>query len=187
MDAILNAFDVMKTNAPVILTIIAGLWVIQALNWALHYRLNIFGIYPRRLFGLVGVVFSPFLHGNATHLFMNSIPLFILGSFVTIYGLNTFLLATLLIALFSGFAVWCFGRQALHIGASGIILGYFGFLLASAYNQHTAVAIISAIVCLFYLGSMLYGIIPNQGRESWEAHLFGFIAGVLVSFIVVAH
>ncbi len=176
----------MKANAPYVLAIIGALWVIQLINAACKYRLNILGIYPRRIPGLIGIVCSPLLHGNAKHLFLNSFPLFILGCFVMVYGVPIFWQVTFMVALMTGFAVWVFGRKAMHIGASGIIMGYFGFLLATAYHQHSAIAIVSVVVCLFYLGSLLLSVIPQRGEASWEAHLFGLLSGLVSSYLLSA-
>src|SRR5690606_2972312 len=96
------------------------------------YRLNIFGIYPRKIPGIIGIVFSPFLHGSAQHLFFNSIPLVVLAALILVKGHLYFYEVTIWIAVFSGVLTWLFGRSAFHIGASSVIMGYWGFLLFEA-------------------------------------------------------
>ncbi len=171
----------MQTNALVALEIIGLLWAIQLVNMSLHYRLNILGIYPRHPFGLIGIFTSPFLHGNINHLFFNSIPLFLLLVLMLANGFSYFLNVTLNIMIFSGIAVWLFGRQAMHVGASGVIMGYMGFLLTQAYFHPNASGLILGALALYYCGSILMHLLPTDVKTSWEGHLFGFAAGVAVA------
>ena len=122
-----------KQNSHFLLGILAVLWLVHCVNWMLKYRLNYLGILPRHWLGLPGIVLSPLLHGDFNHLFFNSVPLLILANFVLTLGFHTFLIVTSIIVLLSGMAVWCFGRKAIHIGASGLVMGYWGFLLINAY------------------------------------------------------
>lgn len=157
---------------------VASLWIVHFLNWLLRYRLNYFGILPRHVLGLPGIFFAPFLHGSFEHLFLNSIPAFILIDLVCIYGTSVFISLTLYIVIVSGFAIWLFGRKALHIGASALILGYWGFLLAGSFYQSSALTVILAVICFFYLGSMALSLLPIQKGASWEGHVFGCLAGI---------
>jgi membrane associated rhomboid family serine protease len=171
----------MKANAVVALEIIGLLWAIQLINMALGYKLNVFGIYPRHPFGLIGIFTSPFLHGHVNHLFFNSIPLFLLLVLMLANGLPFFLNTTLNIMIFSGLAVWLFGRKALHVGASSVIMGYMGYLLMQAYYQPSAVTLILGALALYYCGSILMHLLPSDVKTSWEGHVFGFAAGVAVA------
>lgn len=173
---------IMKANSPVALTIIAVLWGIQVLNASVHYRLNLLGIIPRELFGLGGIAFSPFLHGNANHLFFNSIPLFFLLNLMLAYGWHPFVVFTVNIALFGGLLTWFLGRNAVHVGASGVIMGYMGFLLMQAIHQRTAYTLILGAIALYYCSSILLSLIPSDAKTSWEGHIFGFIAGLAVGY-----
>lgn len=172
------SISLMKENMPFVLTLVAGLYGIHIINFLLGYRLNIFGIYPRRIWGLPGIFFSPFLHGNFNHLFFNSIPLFILFNLVLLSGTNTFYSVTATIVILGGLGTWLFGRPALHIGASGLIMGYWSYLLLNAYQQGTAMSIMLGLVCVYYLGGLLLNLFPLEARTSWEAHVFGFCAGI---------
>lgn len=172
------SISLLKGNMPFVLAIIGGLYLIHFINFILGYRLNILGIYPRNVFGLIGIVTSPFLHGNFNHLFFNSIPLFILLSFVLLNGLNTFLSVTATIMLIGGLGTWLFGRKALHIGASGVIMGYWSYLLLNAYQQPTVMSLALGLVCIYYFGSLLLNLFPLEARSSFEAHIFGFIGGL---------
>lgn len=170
-------FETMAHNLPLVIALIVGLWLINFVNWLVKYRLNILGIYPRTWHGLIGIIFCPILHGDFNHVFFNSIPLFILINLVLLQGLNYFVCASLVIVLLGGFGVWCFGRRAIHIGASGLIMGYFGYILFNAYYQHTLIAIILGLICIYYLGGLLIYLFPSKEKMSWEGHVFGFFAG----------
>jgi membrane associated rhomboid family serine protease len=165
-------------------TLLLVLWGIQLLNSLLQYRLNHLGILPRRAEGLLGIFISPFLHGSYTHLFLNSIPFFVLGALVLVAGKTVFLQISLLIIVISGCVVWIFGRPAYHIGASALILGYWGFLLCNAYIQRSFMAFFLALLCLYYFGSLIYSLFPQEERTSWEGHLAGFLSGVFASYFL---
>lgn len=179
---VVNIVAAVKVNLPFVLSILGLLWLVQCVNALLGYRLNYLGIYPRSFFGLVGIVCSPFLHGNFNHLFFNSIPLFVLMSLVLVYGTTAFLHITGTIIVFSGAATWLLGRRAIHIGASNLIMGYWSFLLTLAISQHSTMTLILGAVCVYYLGGLVTGLVPTDKSVSWEGHVFGFIAGILVAY-----
>ena len=108
-----------------ILTFAGILWAIEVINATLSHGLNIFGIYPRDIDGLWGLVFWPFLHGSIQHLAVNTTPFVVLGWFIALRGPVIFLQTTMVITLLAGAGVWIFGREAFHIGASGLVFGYF--------------------------------------------------------------
>jgi membrane associated rhomboid family serine protease len=178
-----TAFALLQKNISLILILIASLYVIHFINWILGHRLNMLGIYPRKAWGLFGIVFSPFIHGHFNHLFFNSIPLFVLASFVLLNGLPTFYFVSVTIILLSGIATWAFGRRGFHIGASGVIMGYWGYLLINAYHQETALSIALAGVCIYYFGGLLFHLFPTEVKSSWEGHVFGFLAGVAAAYL----
>lgn len=171
-----------KSELPFMGYILLVMWTVNIFNWVLGSPLNILGIYPRSLFGLIGIIFSPLLHGNFNHLFFNSIPFFVLGMFILMLGQNLFIGVTVLIAVLQGFLVWMFGRKYLHIGASGVISGYFGFVLCLAYFNPNLISIILAVVTLYYFGSIIFGVIPTSELISWESHLAGLIAGIVLAY-----
>jgi membrane associated rhomboid family serine protease len=166
------------------LLFLAVLWVINILNWMIGSRLNkTFGLYSRRLDGLLGIIFSPFLHQNFNHLFFNSIPLFILGLVILSRGLNLFISVSILTILVGGFGVWLFGRRAIHIGASGVVTGYFGFILTTACLYPNFTTLLLAMIVVYYFGSIFLGIFPQEDKVSWESHFFGFLSGILSAYI----
>lgn len=175
-------FDLIQANIHLTLLILGLLWIIQIINYITGYRLNNLGIYPRRIHGLTGILFSPFLHGSFTHLFFNSIPLFVLIDFMLLKGINHFLYLTLLIMLGSGFATWLFARRGFHVGASHVAMGYLGYLLLNAYRHPSILTMMLAILCVYYFGGLLLSIFPQEEKTSWEGHLFGFLTGITVVY-----
>lgn len=176
-------FDLIQANLHLTLLILGLLWIIQIINYLTGYRLNNLGIYPRHLQGLPGILFSPFLHGSFTHLFFNSIPLLVLIDFMLLTGTHHFLYLTLLIMLGSGFATWLFARPSFHVGASHVVMGYWGYLLINAYQHPSILTVMLAILCVYYFGGLLLSIFPQEEKTSWEGHLFGFLTGITVVYI----
>lgn len=173
-----------KFYIPEALELMAWLWAFNLMNWILlGGRLNILGIRPRKGFGLVGIIFAPILHSGFTHLLFNSVPLFFLGLFMMSLNLTKFYYATIIICILSGFVVWCIGRRGIHIGASALIAGYFGYVLGNAYQQPTFTALFCAAVALYYFGGILFSLFPTEDSTSWEGHLSGFLAGLAAMFI----
>lgn len=163
---------------------IGALWVFNLINWAIGRPLTRFGIIPRKVYGLPGIAFAPFLHGNPNHLFFNSVPLAVLGLFLLADGLEMFIIANLMMMVISGVAVWCFGRPGNHIGASGVIAGYFGYVLASAYQKPTFTSILLAVVALYYFWGIIFSILPSDESTSWEGHLSGLLSGILAKYML---
>lgn len=159
-------------------------WVCHILNWAVNYRLNVLGIYPRSIRGLFGIVFTPFLHRDFNHLFFNSIPLFVLAILILQHNRTHFYYTSATIILLSGLGIWLFGKRAIHIGASSLVMGYFGYLLANAYYQFNAESLILALLALYYFGGLFLALIPSSHKEvSWSGHLFGFLAGIAAAYL----
>lgn len=164
----------------------AALWVIHFIDTVLlHSALKRrFGIIPRGG-NLFSILIAPFLHVNWGHLASNTIPFFILGSLVLIQGQLIFWVTTLTIILISGVGVWIFGKpNTRHMGASGLILGYFGYTLANAFfSPNLAAIIIAVVVAVLYLG-LIWQVVPLKKGVSTTAHLFGFIGGIVAAGIV---
>ena len=166
------------------------MWLVGMLNLLLDYRLNEYGVVPGNLDGLLGIPLMPFLHENLDHLLANTLPAAILGTLVAIHGARRFLTATIFIVLVGGAALWMLGsaelvlfdRSATHIGASGLIFGYFGYLIARAWYARSLVTLLIAVVVVVVYGGILLGVLPFfQEGVSWEGHLTGLIAGALAA------
>ncbi len=157
------------------------IWLAAGLNHVLVYEFNYHGILAMQVSSLPGILFWPFLHGGFFHLAMNTTPLFFLGFLVGLRGPKLFVALSLFIVLLSGLAVWLFGRPAYHIGASGLVFGYFGFLLAVAWYERQVAPVLIAAIVLFFYGGLLWGILPRDEFVSFEGHLFGMLAGILAA------
>jgi len=173
----------LKDGLSCAVTLVVLIWIVELINVILNYKLNALGIVPRTFSGLPGIVLSPLLHASAAHAFFNTFPLLILGFLVAQHSPRSFFPLSLLIALIGGAGVWLIGRHASHVGASGLIFGYFGCILARGlYGKSIFAALLALLVLLLY-GSMLWGILPLNPLNpfmSWEGHLCGLIAGVIV-------
>lgn len=138
-------------------------------------------LFPRNFSALPGVLSMPFLHGDLVHLLSNTITFLVFAVLISLSGNKHFIKVTISIILLSGLAVWLFARSAYHIGASGMIFGYFGFLtMRMFYSPKIGTIIISILVIVLY-GSMIWGVLPKGPHISWEAHLFGFLSGIIVA------
>ncbi len=184
MDIVLHFFRRMFTEKPFALLAwpVAAMVVGTLMRALLGKHASRLAIVPRTLGGLVGIVSAPFVHGNAAHLAANLPPFVVLGALVLRHGERAFVTTATIIALGSGLLLWLLGRAAAHMGGSGVIFGFFGYLVALAYLTRavTDVLIAGAIVLLY--GSMLAGIKPARNGTSWEGHLFGLVAGIATAW-----
>lgn len=172
-----------QNNSSILIAIVLTLWLIFFLT-RLEPHLLLLGIIPRHLRGLPGIVFSPLLHANFNHLFFNSIPLIVLSNFILINGIGYYLIVTALIVLLTGISVWCFAKPGLHVGASGVITGYWGFLILNIYQNGTVTTLILGLISIYYFAGIFFGIFPGRKGISWEAHLFGLLAGFATSYLL---
>jgi membrane associated rhomboid family serine protease len=152
--------------------------LVEVINLLTGYGLNQFGNYPREFHALPGILISPFLHGSLSHFFSNIITLCLFSFLMLQYGNKRFWQVTLWIIIISGLLVWLFARSAMHVGVSGLIYGYFAYLLLAGFlNGKIKLLLISLLVGFFY-GGLIWGVMPQQSFVSWESHLFGFLAGL---------
>lgn len=167
---------------------VAALWVIQTVNWATGYSLNtVFGLVPRHLDGLDGVIGMPVLHGSFQHLMSNTPPLLLMGALLAATATRALLAINAVIIGLGGVLVWLFGSSAIHIGASGLVFGWFGFLTARGLVDRSLMTLGAAILVGLLYGSIIWGVVPGQSGVSWEAHLFGAIAGVAAALVLRTH
>jgi membrane associated rhomboid family serine protease len=159
------------------------IWLIHCVQVFLNLDLGRFGVYPREVFGLRGILFSPLIHADWNHLLANTPPLFVLSAMMLFFYRSVAIPAMLLIYFMSGAAVWTFGREVFHIGASGVIYGLAAFVFFSGVFRRNVKSIALALLVGFYYGSMVYGIFPGQEGVSWESHLLGALVGVFASFV----
>jgi membrane associated rhomboid family serine protease len=162
----------------------AGLYVIEAVDTAGGGRLERNGIEPLELDGLDGVLWSPLLHGDWAHLIANTVPFLVLGFLAMAGGVRQFVLVTATIWLLGGLGVWLTGGSGYHIGASGLIFGWLVFLLTRGFFARSGLQILLAVGLFFVWGGILFGVLPGQPGVSWQAHLFGALAGLLAARLV---
>ncbi len=168
-----------RQHAVLLLTFAGIMWVAKILDLLPFLDLHRFGIRPRTVAGLAGIFVAPFLHASFAHLLANTVPFLLLGSIVLLGGRRVFWNVTLFVTLVGGLGVWLFaGRFTNHIGASGLIFGYLGFLLARGWFQKSLPWMLAAGALLVVYGGVLFGVLPGRAGVSWQSHLFGFLAGV---------
>jgi membrane associated rhomboid family serine protease len=149
--------------------------------------LDRFGIHPRNLAGLWGIPAAPLLHVGWLHLAANTGPFVVLGWLVMLRRISDFLVVTVLAILVGGLGVWVFGApNTVHVGASGLVFGYLGYLLARGYFERSLWAVLLGLAVLLLYGGVLWGVLPGQRGISWEGHLFGFVGGVAAARLLVS-
>ncbi|WP_274025419.1 rhomboid family intramembrane serine protease [Vibrio parahaemolyticus] len=158
------------------------LFLLQIIGSLFPVHLLQYGIIPRSSEGLFGIFISPFIHGSWSHLFSNLLPFLILSFLLMTQSLREYCYSSIFIIIISGLLVWLFGRNAIHVGASGWIFGLWSLLIAHAFTRHKNIGIVIALFVLFYYGSMAYVIIPGQLRVSTESHIAGVISGLLYAW-----
>ena len=166
-----------------VLIVIGAIWAVEVVNLFTGHSLVSLGIQPRTLSGLVGIPIAPLIHGGLGHTISNTVPMVILGSLTLAGGRKHFWEITLGIAVVSGVLVWLFARDAHHVGASGIVFGYFGAILARAFIERSPIAIVIAFVTVIIYGGLIWGVLPLRSYVSFESHLFGLVAGVFLVWL----
>jgi membrane associated rhomboid family serine protease len=170
--------DRVARNGLPVAVMLAIMWIEEVIDIPLRGRLDRFGIRPRRIGGLDGIVFSPFLHGGFGHLIANTIPFAVLGLLIALSGVGTFVRVTLIVGLLGGLGTWLTGgTNSVHIGASGLVFGYLTYLVARGFFARKISYIVGGIVVMALYGGVLWGLLPSPG-VSWQGHLFGAVGGI---------
>lgn len=165
------------------LILVGLMWWVFFLDDTFGLDLHRYGVYPREVSGLVGLVAAPFIHStaDASHILNNSIPTF-LFTWMLFYHYRTVAFPTFLfIYLFTGATLWLLGRPSYHIGMSGIIYGLMAFLVVSGWIRKNGRVASLSLVIIFLYGSMVWGIFPTNVGVSWEAHSMGVLSGTLAA------
>ena len=165
---------------------LAVIWVLQVVNWADGYRLDSeFGILPEHVSRLGEIFSAPFLHFSWQHIEGNSVPLFVLGVLAAYRSIPRFLLLTLIVAVTSGMAVWLFqSSNELTVGASGLIFGYFGYVLLRGFIDRNLVDIGVGLVAGALYWTILQVAIPGTPGVSWIGHVGGLVGGILAAWVL---
>ncbi len=157
------------------------IWIVKIVEITSGINLVYFGIFPRSINGLAGILFSPFIHSDFNHLISNSLPFFLLG-FMLIYFYRRISYRIFFILYFlSGISVWLFGREAWHIGASGVVYAMAAFHFVSGIIRSDVRLLTFSVVVVFLYGGLVWGLLPIRPEISWEGHLSGAIAGVILA------
>lgn len=159
--------------------LLAIMWAIFAIS--IITPINSLGIHPRSLSGLIGIALSPFLHANLGHLLGNTLALLSFGSFFTILNLDKTGILLVQLILISGALTWLIAGSGIHLGASGLVFGLFGYLLLAGIIKKDPKHIIVSVLILLFYGGTVFGVFPANTGVSWEAHLAGFVTGGLVA------
>lgn len=163
----------------------AVLWIVQIVNAAHHHSLNRFGLRPRRVAGLWGVLADPFLHESYGQLASESVTVVAIGWVLLLSGVRTWLVVTFGVLIVGGLLTWLAGPDRVILGTDIVVFGWLGYLLARAYFTRTVRWIVAAIGLLFFFGVLLGGLLPSvDTHASWQGHICGFVTGVALAAVL---
>lgn len=163
---------------------VGTMWLLHIIKIAGSFNWNIFGIYPRKIDGILGIFAAPFLHGDFEHLFSNSIPMFFMLTLINLFYYRVAKVSFVMIYLLTGLFVWIFGRGVYHIGASGVVYGLISFVFWSGVFRRNFKSIVLSLIIIILYSGYIEGVLPVKEGISWESHLLGALSGVLVAYMV---
>ena len=165
--------------------LLGACWAVEVVNYADEGALtNRYGIQAHNSDAIWHIFTAPFLHANLDHIMANSVPLAILGFLAALRGVARFVTVSLIIMVASGLGVWFLSASGtVTVGASGLIFGYFGYLLARGFVERRVLDIVVGGLVAVVYGTMIFGALPGQPGISWQAHLFGLIGGVFAAWL----
>ena len=158
------------------------LWGVKLFEIVEQVNLSWYGIYPRRIDGLIGIVTAPLLHGDLPHLISNTIPLMVLGPIIFYFYRSIAFNVFFWVYLMTGVWVWAAGGESYHIGASGIIYGFITFLFFSGIFRKDPRLLALSLFVTFLYGGAVWGVLPFQKGISWESHMLGSLAGIITAY-----
>lgn len=176
--------NILKSLIPPALFLVL-LWLIKLGEVLAHIDLRFLGIYPLKAEGLIGIITAPLIHGDFKHLSANSVPLFVLGASLFYFYKEIAIKTTVIIYLITGLCVWVGGREAWHIGASGVVYGLAGFLFFSGIFRRDNRLLAITMMVTFLYGSLVWGVFPDFFPEeniSYESHFWGLVTGSVLAF-----
>lgn len=171
-----------RLAARIALGAVAVLWAIHFLDWGFALELPRFGVRPRELAGLPGILLAPLVHGGFAHLFANSLPLLVLGTGMLYLYPNAAVKVLPAVYLGPDIAVWTLAKTgSVHAGASGLIYGLFSYILVAGMIRRDRRAIAASLLVCFVYGTMVWGVLPIEPGVSWESHLAGALIGLALA------
>ena len=159
------------------------MWLVFSLEIYASIDFGLFGIYPRTITGLIGIIAAPLIHTDALHLASNTFPMIFLGSTLYLFYDNIAKYVFFQCYIFPSILVWIFGRPSYHIGASGLIYGLAFFLISFGLFKKDFKSILISIVIIIFYGGLIYGVLPVNNGVSWESHLMGAIVGIATASV----
>ncbi len=168
---------------PLALYMLAVMWIVYGLEVLFPGNLIAWGILPRDLGGLIGIPFAPFIHGGLWHLLGNSIPFAILGVMIQLNHQNDIWDITLLGIVLTGLGVWLIGSSAYHVGASGLVMVYWAYLIADGWFERSFKSIMLAALTIVLYGWMIMVFFDVRAHISWSSHVIGVLAGVAIAWL----
>jgi membrane associated rhomboid family serine protease len=170
-----------RLAAKLSLGFVALIWAIALLNWMLDLGPDDFGIRPRELAGLPGILFAPLVHGGFGHLIANTLPLFVLGTAMLYLYPHAALRVLPAVYFGPGVAVWLFARGGIHLGASGLIYGMVVYIFVAGLIRRDRRAIAASLAVAFMYGTLVWGVLPLERAVSWETHLAAALIGLVLA------
>jgi len=170
-----------RLAARIALSFVALLWFIELMNWGFDLGLERFGVRPRQLAGLPGILLAPLLHAGFSHLLANSLPLLVLGTVMLHLYPNSALKVIPAVYLGPGVAVWLFARGSDHIGSSGLVYGLVAYVFVAGLIRRDRRAIAASLLVSFLYGTLVWGVLPIQPGVSWETHLAAALIGLTLA------
>ncbi|MGJ8761440.1 MAG: rhomboid family intramembrane serine protease [Polaribacter sp.] len=162
---------------------VVTIWLIYWIEIQFDFNFNKYGVFPRNFVGFRGVFLTHFIHSNVSHLFNNSVPLFVLLSSLFYFYRDVAYKVLLLGGFFTGLITWCIARESYHIGASGIVYLLFSFVFFSGIIKRHFRLVALSLIIIFLYGGMIWYVLPIKEGVSWEGHLSGFIVGLLFAIV----
>lgn len=173
-----------SAKVPAVIYLLAALWAAYGLQWLIPGDLHHYGIMPRSVTELWHVALAPFLHANLWHLMGNSLALLGLGLLIQTKKNTQLWELWVILSLFAGLGTWLFGSgRAYHIGASGVILGLWAFIITDAYFRRSTKAIVIAVAALVFYPSALFTVFDFRPHISWAGHMSGLVSGALIAWL----
>jgi membrane associated rhomboid family serine protease len=179
-----NTRATFRRGAQFALVFVAMIVAIHVVNWALDLDLQRFGIRPRQPAGLPGILLAPLLHGDFAHLISNVLPLLVVGTAMLHLYPDSSRIVLPAVYAGPGIAVWLFGRDAIHIGASGLVYGLVAYVFVAGLLRRDRRAIAASLLVSFMYGALVWGVLPIKLGVSWETHLAAALIGIVLALLL---